>query len=242
MDAYLDAELSVETRHIDGIGIESTDINAERHLIVRYTDGSVHDAGLVVSEDVFKSVAAENIRKWLDDHPEATTTVEDGAITEDKVDEDFLNDIKNDIDDTLSVEGASADAKAVGDALAKTVSVEEQSLTDAEKEQARENIGLPLSSGTNHVKLPDGTLIQWGMESFLVQGNTTADSLYFDFPIEFYSAPAVFPIVQTQNPNYFSVASRPADVDKAQIAIHNGVSNAQTIYVRYIAIGRWKEA
>lgn len=241
MDAYLDAELSVETRHIDGIGIESTDINAARHLIVHYTDGSVHDAGLVVSEGVFESVAAENIREWLDNHPEATTTVPDGAITEAKIEEDFLGEIKNDIDDTLSVEGASADAAAVGDALAKTVSVEEQTLTDAEKAQARENLGLTLSSGAHYAKLPDGTLIQWDMVSFLVQGNTTAESLYFDFPIEFYSAPAVFPIVQTQNPNYFSVASRPADTTKGQIAIHNGVSNPQTIYIRYIAIGRWKE-
>ena len=35
------------------------------------------------------------VNEWLDEHPEATTTVEDGAITEAKIQSDFLSEIKN---------------------------------------------------------------------------------------------------------------------------------------------------
>lgn len=42
------------------------------------------------------SVIEEAVTDWLDDHPEATTTVQDGAITEEKINSSFLPEIKND--------------------------------------------------------------------------------------------------------------------------------------------------
>ena len=37
----------------------------------------------------------ESVNKWLDEHPEATTTVQDGAITESKLQESLLLELKN---------------------------------------------------------------------------------------------------------------------------------------------------
>lgn len=44
--------------------------------------------------DINKSIV-ETVNEWLTDHPEATTTVEDGSITENKINESLLKDIKN---------------------------------------------------------------------------------------------------------------------------------------------------
>lgn len=51
---------------------------------------------------------AEAVSDWLDDHPEATTTVEDGSITTAKLHSGV-------IDSTLSTQGAAAEAKKTGD-------------------------------------------------------------------------------------------------------------------------------
>lgn len=59
-----------------------------------------------VTDEQLKS-ATEDV---LEDHPEWTTTVEDGAITTAKLAEGV-------IDETLAVSGAAADAKAAGDAV-----------------------------------------------------------------------------------------------------------------------------
>ena len=56
------------------------------------------------------------VNAWLDAHPEATTTVEDGSITLEK----FASGV---IDDTLSVSGAAANAKVTGDQIASVKSV-----------------------------------------------------------------------------------------------------------------------
>lgn len=48
-------------------------------------------------------------------------------------------------DKSLAISGAFADAKATGDALAKKVGVAAQTFSDAEKNQARTNIGLVQS-------------------------------------------------------------------------------------------------
>lgn len=46
--------------------------------------------------------AAEPIQDWLDEHPEATTTVQDGAITESKFHTSLWNKIHDDINDAMS--------------------------------------------------------------------------------------------------------------------------------------------
>lgn len=56
---------------------------------------------------------AAAVSDWLDDHPEATTTVEDGSVTLAKLHSDV-------IDSTLSAQGAAAEAKTTGDKMANT--------------------------------------------------------------------------------------------------------------------------
>lgn len=66
---------------------------------------------VLLKEILDNGTIPENVADWLDEHPEATTTVEDGSITAAK----FASGV---IDDTLSVAGAAAEAKATGDAVA----------------------------------------------------------------------------------------------------------------------------
>ena len=47
-----------------------------------------------------------------------------------------------DVDDTLTMSGAIADAKAVGDSLVEKISYVPQELTEEQKVQARKNIGI----------------------------------------------------------------------------------------------------
>lgn len=51
----------------------------------------LNDGGLNLKDEVIDT----SIKTWLTDHPEATTTVQDGAITETKIDAQFLLNIKN---------------------------------------------------------------------------------------------------------------------------------------------------
>ena len=46
-------------------------------------------------EGVFTANVDESVQNWLDEHPEATTTVQDGSITQTKINSDFLALIKN---------------------------------------------------------------------------------------------------------------------------------------------------
>ena len=45
--------------------------------------------------DVVDDVVGDNVGDWLDEHPEATTTVQDGAITKAKINTAFLPEIEN---------------------------------------------------------------------------------------------------------------------------------------------------
>ena len=49
----------------------------------------LENGGLVLKDDVIK----DSIDTWLSNHPEATTTVQDGSITAEKLSEDFYNSI-----------------------------------------------------------------------------------------------------------------------------------------------------
>lgn len=63
-----------------------TDLDTERKRIDILNDG-----GLNLKDEVIDT----SIKTWLTDHPEATTTVQDGAITEPKIRSDFLLKIEN---------------------------------------------------------------------------------------------------------------------------------------------------
>lgn len=51
---------------------------------------TLNQGGLNLKEDFI----GRQVNEWLDEHPEATTTVQDGAITEPKIHADFLPYIK----------------------------------------------------------------------------------------------------------------------------------------------------
>lgn len=76
----------------------------------------LNQGGLVMKD----TVISKNVQDWLDAHPEITTTVQDGSLTEQKIQPDFLKKIKKDyvtpemfgavgdenIDDTLAIQQA----------------------------------------------------------------------------------------------------------------------------------------
>ncbi len=106
------ASITQNPKHIDGIGIVSVEVNSEGHLLVTLTNDEIIDAGFVGNAEALK----EFVDEWLDEHPEATTTVQDGAITEPKLAAALLAKFIE-IDPTLTQSGEAADAKEVGDAF-----------------------------------------------------------------------------------------------------------------------------
>ena len=64
-----------------------------------------------------QAMVTEAVNDWLDDHPEATTTVQDGTITKAKLATALQNSIDSipAVDDDLDTSGAAADAKKTGD-------------------------------------------------------------------------------------------------------------------------------
>lgn len=96
----------------------STDVSSLKEDIDNLNEG-----GLNLKEDFI----GKQVNNWLDDHPEATTTVQDGVIGEKKIEADFLPWIKNDYvtpemfgavgdgvnDDTNAIAKAIANGKRV---------------------------------------------------------------------------------------------------------------------------------
>lgn len=72
---------------LDNKKADKTDLDVERKRIDVLNDG-----GLNLKDEVIDT----SIKAWLDSHPEATTTVQDGAITEQKINPEFLQHIKKD--------------------------------------------------------------------------------------------------------------------------------------------------
>lgn len=91
---YNDTEIKSELTKTNGeVGslkeekADKIDLDTERKRIDVLNEG-----GLNIKDEVIDA----SIKAWLTDHPEATTTVQDGAITEKKVNADFLLSIKKD--------------------------------------------------------------------------------------------------------------------------------------------------
>ena len=106
-------EESLENKKAD-----KTELDTERKRIDVLNEG-----GLNLKDEVIDT----SIKEWLTDHPEATTTVQDGAITEGKINAEFLPYIKNGYvtpemygakgdgvtDDTVAIQTAIDNGKAV---------------------------------------------------------------------------------------------------------------------------------
>lgn len=82
-----------------------------------------NEAAKLIDDLLDKSVDPDLIQSavndWLEDHPEATTTVQDGTITKAKLNTALQNSIDSipAVDDTLATTGAAADAKKTGDEI-----------------------------------------------------------------------------------------------------------------------------
>lgn len=95
-------------------------------------------------------------------------------------------------------------------------------------------------SGTNYVKLADGTLIQWGIGSKSVSAQSQAeDAITFDST--YISAPKVIISVISSYPNMLSVGTLSASTRgfKAILA-NNYQATSATINYTWVAFGRWK--
>lgn len=117
---------------------------------------------------------------------------------------------------------------------------------------AKTNVELSQgSAGSNHTKLPDGTLIQWGYiidpTPVSATGSAWVNSLYFHeymdpvtFPIPFISQPALMVSKAGGRTGMVSWSS----VTATKITEIDIVSSQQTpssgVYLFWIAIGRWK--
>ena len=136
------------------------------------------------------------------------------------------------------------------DALRKTA----QTLSDAEKTQARTNIGAVSSSdvanavaqvinnsGAYYCKMPDGTLIQWGIAGQYVSANR--QDVQVTMPFEFVNTNyMVFANGEyKEDPNNYETTCI-VRVDSAQkFTVH--LKNTSSNYIRqyqWLAIGRWK--
>lgn len=82
-----------------------------------------NEAAKLIDDLLDKSVDPDLIQSavndWLEDHPEATTTVEDGSITKAKLATPLQNAVDSipAVDATLETSGAAADAKKTGDEI-----------------------------------------------------------------------------------------------------------------------------
>lgn len=85
------SKLDLRVIYQNASGLES---GKDKYIVTDLeTDGEVEwvEVGQPTDEQTHNAVSS-----WLDGHPEATTTVQDGAITESKINTDFLPYVKND--------------------------------------------------------------------------------------------------------------------------------------------------
>ena len=84
---YLDATV--------GITPDITVVSTSTGSVVTITVGAVKRQFTITNGQATNEQVETYVQEWLDAHPEATTTVEDGSITEDKLEPTLAEQIKN---------------------------------------------------------------------------------------------------------------------------------------------------
>lgn len=85
--SQLSSEIEEETNRAKNVENEL----AENATQLRVEVDTLNNGGLNLKEDFI----GQQVNEWLDEHPEATTTVQDGSLLEEKIHPDFLPYIKN---------------------------------------------------------------------------------------------------------------------------------------------------
>lgn len=99
------------------------------------------------------------------------------------------------------------------------------------------------ASGTNYCKMPDGTLIQWGVKSVTtvaVSGGSfqySSNAEWVTFPIAYTTAPFVATNIKEASAYWSSSASA---INATNFRVSAGGNMAVTKDVYWVAIGRWK--
>lgn len=138
-------------QYICGKEVVSAEINDNHELIITFCNGDEINVGEVGAGGVTDEQISAAVTKWLDAHPEATTAVPDGSITEEKLSEDVRRKIESgggvDPEEiSAAVETALAEAKASGEFDGK----DGTSVTVARVTEST------ASGGTNTVEFSDG--------------------------------------------------------------------------------------
>ena len=114
---------------------------------------------------------AEAVSDWLDDHPEATTTVEDGSVTLAKLHSGV-------IDSTLSTQGAAAEAKTTGNYI-NVLTDRETALDGIVSQEWEIGMRYPVNgvetwSGTttSRMSTKPGTYIRFNKDDLIVMKKT----------------------------------------------------------------------
>lgn len=218
---------------VDGTGIASATLNDDYTLTLLFTDGTSTttasirgatgesgvycgateptnpdvDVWIDTSGDPYdiEGEIADDVDRWLEEHPEATTTVQDGAITVPK----FASGV---VDATLTQTGHPADAKATGDAIT----------ADRSRLTAVEGAASSLDARvTNLATLTEGsTTGDAELIDARVVGSTTYASLHQAIDTEFTNVKAELHLKPTRN---LLNISNPALLDKVSLSV-NGES------------------
>ena len=95
------------------------------------------------------------------------------------------------------------------------------------------------NSGTNYCKMPDGTLIQWGVNQ--IARNAGVNYVTATFPISFIDIPSGFVNYTTGHPEIWMSSISATTKTTIQCCLYNGGSTISSSYeIWWFAIGRWK--
>lgn len=106
-------------------------------------------------------------------------------------------------------------------------------LVDAE---AHKEINELITTGTHYMKFKNGTVINWGIVSKQIAGNSS-DSINIEFPSKHKTNPSVVISVIAHVPDVLSISTENGNVNGVTVNVKNTYSGALNCNVHYISIG-----